>query len=290
MKTLSTALAASLLFALPLYADDAKPVKDYIIMKVGGDEVKKSEVDTVWKGIFPGGNPPDFDTFDEKIKDNVLRGVASEHVIEKEAEKTGIQNSQEVQDRIEAAKKQIVIQEFLKKKAKELVTDDKLRAAYAESAKKPEEEVHARHILVKTEEEAKAIEKKLKNGGDFEKLAKEKSEDKSSGASGGDLGWFTAEKMVPEFSKVAFALKKGEISAPVKSDFGWHIIKVEDRRKVTPPTFEQQKEQLAQQLNNKVVGEYINNVMKNQKIVVYDANGKSRDLPPPLGSKKSADE
>lgn len=291
MKTLSIALAASLLFALPLYADNAKQShEDYVIMKVGGDDVKKSEVETVLKSVIPGGNPPDFDTLDEKLKDNILRDVASEHVIEKQAEKSGIENSQEVKDRIEAAKNQILIQEFLRKKAKELVTDDKLRAAYAESIKKPEEEeIHAYHILVKTKEEADKIEKQLKNGADFEKLAKEKSEDKSSGASGGDLGWFTADKMVPEFSKAAFALKKGEISAPVKSDFGWHIIKVEGRRKVTPPTFEQEKEQLSQQLGNKAIGDYINNIMKNEKIVVYDANGKSRDLPPPpaSGGKKS---
>lgn len=279
-----TAAAIALSLALPVHAEDtqpekAKPNKDRVILKVSGDEIKRSEVDAVWKGIFPGENPPDFDTFDEKIKDNVLRGIASEHVVMKEAEKSNVQDSQEVKDRIAAATKQIVIQEFLKQKVKELVTDDKLKAAYAEKTKTPEEEVHARHILVKTEDEAKKIESKLKKGGDFEKIAKEESQDKSSGASGGDLGWFTADKMVPEFAKAAFALKKGEISSPVKSDFGWHIIKLEDRRKANPPTFDQMKEALTQELGNKAVTEYINGLMKGVKITVVDASGNAKDLP-----------
>jgi peptidyl-prolyl cis-trans isomerase C len=252
-----TAATAALLLATTVHAEDAKQPdkakaqKDYVIMKVNGDEIKRSEVEDVWKGIFPGGTPPNFDTFEEKIKDNVLRGVASEHVVEKEADKSGIRSSDLVKERIANAEKQILIQEFLKQKSRELVTEDQLKAAYAERTKGSEEEAHARHILVKTEEEAKEIEKKLKKGGDFAKLAKEKSEDKSSGANGGDLGWFTADKMVPEFSKAAFALKKGETSVPVKSDFGWHVIQLEDRRKVTPPTFEQMKDHLTQELSNK---------------------------------------
>ncbi len=276
--------AIALMFAFPAFAQDtshdkAASKKDYVILKVGGDDIKKSEVERVWKSIFPGDNPPDFDTFEEKIKDNVLRGIASEHIVEKEAMKSGIQNSDEVKARIAAAEKQIVIQEFLKQKAKELVTDKELKAAYDERTKSPEEEIHARHILVKTEEEAKDIAKKLKNGGDFEKIAKEKSEDKASGANGGDLGWFTADKMVPEFSRVAFSLKKGEISQPVKTDFGWHVIQVEDRRKSTPPTFDQMKDHLAQELDNKAIGDYVNSLMKSVKVTVYDPSGKAKELP-----------
>ncbi len=281
MKNIAVTIAAiALMFASQAIAQDTDTdSKDYVIMKVGNDQIKKSEVEKVWRGIFPGSNPPKFDSFDEKIKDNVLRGVASEHIIDKEAEKSGIQNSSEVKDRVAEAKKQIVIQEFLKQKAKTLVTDKELQEAYAERTKNPEEEIHARHILVKTKEEANAIEKKLRNGGNFEQIAKEESEDKSSGAAGGDLGWFTADKMVPEFSKAAFALKKGEVSAPVKTDFGWHIIKLEDRRKVTPPTFSEMKDHLAQELGNKAIGDYINSLMKKARVTVYDENGHARELP-----------
>lgn len=281
-NTLITLTAAAFMFALPAHAEDThaeKTKKDYVIVKVGTDEIKRSEVDAVWKSIFPGGNPPDFETFEQKIKDNVLRGIASEHVVQKEAEKSGVQNDAEVKERIAAAEKQIIIQEFLKLKAKELVTDDKLKALYAERTKTPEEEVHARHILVKTKDEADAIEKKLKKGASFEELAKKSSTDTSSVNNGGDLGWFTKDKMVPEFSQAAFSLKAGQVSDPIKSDFGWHIIKVEGRRAATPPSFDQMKPHLAQEVGNKAVGDYINDLMKNEKITVFDATGKSRDLP-----------
>jgi len=106
-----------------------------------------------------------------------------------------------------------------------------------------EEEVHARHILVPTEDEAKAILAQLKAGADFATLAKEKSKD-PGGADGGDLGYFTKEQMVPEFAAVAFKLDKGQISDPVKTQFGWHIIKVEDKRIKPTPTFDQVKGQI----------------------------------------------
>lgn len=286
MKYIATVTAAAaLLMSVPAHAEDKgtdkdTAKKDYVILKVDGDTIKRSEVEKVWKGIFPGDNAPSFDSFDSKIKDNVLRGVASEHVVEKEADKSGVVDSADVKERIEQLKKQAILQEFLKEKAKELVTERDLKTAYDEKTKNPEDEVHARHILVKTETEAKEIEKKLHNGGDFEKIAKDKSEDKTSGTNGGDLGWFSSDKMLPEFSKAAFALKKGEVSQPVKTEFGWHVIKLEDRRKVTPPTFEEMKPHLEQELGNKAIGDYVNGLMKNVKITVLDENGKSTNLPP----------
>lgn len=298
MKTLVLTTALAMIMAAPLYAqedaDTKTPAKkdktskeqagktavkaDYVVMKVGSEEIKKSEVETVWKSIFPGGNPPPFDTFEEKIRENVLRGIASEHIIENEAQKSGIKDSPEVKERLVNAEKQIVIQEFLKQKTKELVTDDRLKAMYDERVKNAGDEVHARHILVKTEDEAKEIEKRLKKGDKFEDIAKEKSEDKSNSSTGGDLGWFTNDKMVPEFSKVAFSLKKGDVSEPVKSEFGWHIIKVEDRRKSVLPPFDQMKEQLKQEAGNKAVADYVNSLMKNIKVTVYDDKGNGKEM------------
>ncbi len=283
MKTFSIALASVFLLASAAHADDKSAAKDYVMLKVDGDDIKKSEVDEVWKSIFPGNNPPPFETFDEKVRNNVLRGIASEHVIEKEAEKAGVQHSEEVKEHIATATRQIVIREFLKEKTDAMITDDKLKAAYDEHVKATagQDEVRARHILVKTEDEAKDIEKKLKKGVKFDKLAKEKSIDSASGKSGGELGYFTADKMVPEFAKAAFALKVGEVSAPVKTDFGWHIIEVEDRRKSTPPTFDQMKDALRQDIGNKVVTEYVDGLMKDTKITVVDADGHSKELPAP---------
>ena len=102
-----------------------------------------------------------------------------------------------------------------------------------------EQEVRARHILVPTEDEAKAILAEIKKGTDFAELAKQKSKDPGAAAEGGDLGYFTKEQMVPEFAEAAFKLDKGQVSEPVKTQFGWHIIKVEDKRTKPVPEFEQ---------------------------------------------------
>jgi len=120
-----------------------------------------------------------------------------------------------------------------------------MKKVYEEAAKQieGEQEVHARHILVESEDEAKAIGAELKKGADFAELAKKKSKDPGA-SDGGDLGFFTKDQMVPEFSAVAFALEPGKISDPVKSQFGWHIIKVEEKRNRKAPEFEQVKSQI----------------------------------------------
>ena len=132
-----------------------------------------------------------------------------------------------------------VIQDFwLQREIAKRITPDKMQQRYQEKLKSmpAEEEVHARHILVATEAEAKDLLAELKKGTPIDKLAKEKSTDKASGAEGGDLGWFKRTDMVKEFSDAAFALKKGELSeTPVKTQFGYHVIKVEDRRQAPPP-------------------------------------------------------
>jgi peptidyl-prolyl cis-trans isomerase C len=128
--------------------------------------------------------------------------------------------------------------------AKASTTDENLHKTYDEAAKaqKPETEVHARHILVPTEAEAQAALKRVKGGEDFAKVAKEVSKDPS--AEGGDLGWFTKDRMVPEFAEAAFKLEPGQISDPVKSQFGWHIIKLEGKREKTFPPFDQVRDQI----------------------------------------------
>jgi peptidyl-prolyl cis-trans isomerase C len=128
------------------------------------------------------------------------------------------------------------------------ITDADLKKRYDEEMAKqpPVNEIHARHILVKTKEEAEAIIKELDAGGDFEKIAKEKSTD-GAAPQGGDLGYFTEDQMVPEFSKAAFALPVGKYTEqPVKTQFGWHVIKVEDKRTKQPPSFDQVKNQIKQ--------------------------------------------
>ena len=134
-----------------------------------------------------------------------------------------------------------------KAKAEVEVSDEEVQAYYDQASK----ELHARHILVATEEEANEIIKELKNGGDFAKIAKEKSTDTASAAEGGDLGWFTVGSMVEEFNDAAYALELNTISEPVKSDYGYHIIEVLEKRDVKDyGTLEEKKEEITEAIRN----------------------------------------
>ena len=166
------------------------------------------------------------------------------------------------------------MEELLGSVAKEATTDEAVHKAYDEAAKAepPQEEIHARHILVPTEDEAKAALARIKGGEDFAKVATELSKDPSG--DGGDLGWFTKDRMVPEFSEAAFKLKKGEVSDPVKTQFGWHIIKVEDVRTKSFPPFEQVKDQAARYVAQKAESETIAQLHGAAKIQLFDADGK----------------
>ncbi|MBO9589909.1 MAG: peptidylprolyl isomerase [Devosia sp.] len=153
------------------------------------------------------------------------------------------------------------------------VTEEAVRAEYDAFVAQfqPQEEVHAAHILVETKEEADAIEAELKAGGDFATIAQEKSIDPGSGANGGDLGFFAKGMMVPEFETAAFALANpGDISEPVQSQFGWHIIKLEEKRPTQPPAFEQVAPQIQQQVLMRVFNEKVEELMAGVTIDVTD--------------------
>lgn len=261
-------------------SDSKSSPKDFTVITVDGDDVKNSDVQEVWKSLFQGGAVPDFSTFDENIKQNVIRGLVSERLIYKEALKNDYDKNEDIKKRLENLKKQLIIQSYIETKAKALVTDEQIKTLYDEkvAASKGQEELKARHILVANEDEAKKLSESLKKGGDFEKIAKEKSTDKGSGVNGGDLGWFTKDKMVPEFFDAANKLKKGEVSAPVKSSFGWHVIKLEDRRPVKMPSLAESKESLKSELTNKAIQSYVETLLKNANIKYYDENGKEKDF------------
>ncbi len=306
MTLSSSLLIAMSLFASSAFAEDAKPVtdakpaadskaaaasgKDYTIINLDGEDIKNSDVMEVWKSLFQGAAAPDFGSFDENIRQNVLRGLVSERLIYKEAIKAGVDKNEDVKKRIENLKKQIVIQTFVENKSKSLVTDEQIKTLYDEkaAASKGQEELKARHILVASEEEAKKLSTELKKGGDFEKAAKEKSTDKGSGNNGGDLGWFAKDKMVPEFFDATFKLKKGEVSAPVKSSFGWHVIKLEDRRPIKLASLDEMKETLKGELSNRAVQSYVESLLKTASIKYFDENGKEKDFARSIGAPKAA--
>jgi peptidyl-prolyl cis-trans isomerase C len=173
------------------------------------------------------------------------------------------------------ANDKLLMEAMLTKIAQGATSDATLRKIYDDAAKqqKPEEEIHARHILVANEADAQAALKRLKAGEDFAKVAKEVSKD--PGAEGGDLGWFTRERMVPEFADAAFKLQQGQLSDPVKSQFGWHIIQVEGKRQKAFPPFDQVKDQIVRYAMQKAQSDLILELRKTAKI------DRSAAAPPP---------
>ena len=173
--------------------------------------------------------------------------------------------------------------------AKAATTEEAERKAYDEAAKAqpPEPEVHARHILLPTEEEAKAALARIKAGEDFAKVATELSKDPAG--DGGDLGWFTKDRMVPEFADAAFKLEPGQVSDPVKSQFGWHIIKVEGKRMKTFPPFEQVKDQAARYVAQKAQTALITSLRDKAKIERFDEAAKPAEPAKPADPAPSTD-
>lgn len=272
---LSILAVTGMLLATPVLA-----AEDYVILKVSGDEIRKSEVMDIWQGLFPPGQAPEFDTFDENLKQNVLRGLVSEQLLYKEAQKKGVDKGAEVQKQLDMVKRKLTVKAYLDDESANLISEGDVKKAYDELVRelRDQREVRARHILVEEEDKAKEIYAKIEEGGDFEALAKENSKDPGTAKQGGDLGYFTQERMVKPFADAAFALDKGEVGKPVKSDFGWHIIKQIDKRRVKIPTYNDVKEQLRLRLQEEKLNEVVERLVKKSDIVYMDAKGKKLDF------------
>ncbi|QRE72477.1 peptidylprolyl isomerase [Methylobacterium aquaticum] len=184
------------------------------------------------------------------------------------AEKAKIADNPDFVRKLAYFRDKLLLDEYLEREAKKAVTPQAERALYDETVKamKPEEEVHARHILVENEAEAKKIAARLKAGEDFAKVAAETSKDPGSKAEGGDLGWFTKERMVAPFADAAFKMEAGKISDPVKTQFGWHVIKVEEKRTKPVPSFDEMKEQVEAYLTRKTQQDLITKLREGAKI------------------------
>lgn len=159
------------------------------------------------------------------------------------AERAKIAELPEFTLRMNYFRQKVLMDEFISRQSKAAASTEAARKLYDDTMKtmKPEEEVRARHILVEKEDEAKAALARVRKGEDFAKVAAELSRDPGSGKDGGDLGYFTQDRMVPQFGAVAFQLKAGDVSEPVQTQFGWHVIKVEDKRSKPLPKFEDVK-------------------------------------------------
>ena len=203
-----------------------------------------------------------------QMADQIVERLIEQTLVSNAARKSGLTETAEVKRRIKVLSDGVLQQMYLDNKIGEQLTDDALKAAYREQiagAKRPEE-IRARHILVKTEAEAKKIIAELADKGDFAAAAKKHSTG-PSGVKGGDLGFFSDGMMVPEFSKAAFALKAGEFTkAPVKTQFGWHIIKLEERRKAEAAPFNEVAPKLRQELGRKAYEKIIGDLRATAKI------------------------
>jgi peptidyl-prolyl cis-trans isomerase C len=214
----------------------------------------------------------------EVVYPQLLNEIVMARLVEEKVEELDLANDPEVIQKVEMAKKQITQNVYLQREVEKKITEGKLKTAYQDYLKKnpAQEEIRARHILLETEDEAKALIKKLEaeGGKNFAALANESSKDQGSGQNGGDLGYFTQSEMVTEFSKAAFALPKGGFSKePVKSAFGWHVIKVEDKRNRKQPSFDDLKPQLKTQLSREIVSEIIQAMFEDADIQLYDLQG-----------------
>lgn len=241
---------------------------------VNGENITKDEITQVI-----GPQAAQFDTLDANMKKRVIDMLVERKLLAQNAAKAGLDKSDAYKQKLEAVKKDLLLNVWMEEEAKKIeanTTDVELKEFYDKNKDKfkTPAQLNARHILVKTEDEAKEIIKTLNGAKDikaeFIKLAKEKSTG-PSGKSGGDLGWFPLERMVPEFSKSADKLKKGEFTKePVKTQFGFHIIYLKDRKPSVEKKFEDVKEQIKGIVNrnkfNKLMESTVEKLKKDAKI------------------------
>ena len=268
-------------------AADADPV----LARVNGIEIRKSDL-TIAEDELGGSLPPQLQG--PARQEYVLGFLIDLTALAQSAEADKLDQAPEFAQQLAFAKKRLLMQAALSKATKAAVSDAELKKTYDEALKqqKPEEEVRARHILFRVEDpkdekasaaaeaKAKDVEAKLKKGEDFAKLASALTEDPSGKENGGDLGYFTKDQMVPEFADKAFAMKPGDVSEPVKTQFGWHVIKLEDKRQKPLPTFDEVKPQIEQFLAQKAQAEAVQKVRDAAKVEKTTAAPSPADLLP----------
>ena len=235
------------------------------VATVNGSPIPRANYDAFLKNLLQGKPATDL-TADQK--NQVLDELITMKLVSAQADKDGLDKDPEVAANLEVIRMRILSdaesQKILKGKEP---TDAELHAEYDSAiASMDKTEYHARHILVPTKEKADQLIKKLKSGAKFEDVAKAESTDNSK-TSGGDLGWFTTSRMVKPFGDAVKTLKKGDITPePVQTQYGWHIIKLEDTRDVTPPPFDQVKPQVIKGVMQKKLAAYVDDLKKNAKI------------------------
>jgi peptidyl-prolyl cis-trans isomerase C len=260
MKFTKTLIAVAILSLTPsAFAADA-------VATVNGKPIKQSIYDVITKDIAASGQK-----VDDNAKNAIINELVSSELVYQEAQKLGLDKQPEFVVREELGRRKLLTSVFLQDYVKKNpVSDADIRAAYEQYKKAyGDKEYSARHILVKTEAEAKDIITQLNKGGDFAKIAKEKSIDPGSKDKGGDLGWFSPASMVKPFSDVAANMQKGTVSAsPVQTQFGWHVIKLVDTRPAQPLAYEKVKEGLQRNLQQRNLEKLMSDLRSKAKIEI----------------------
>jgi peptidyl-prolyl cis-trans isomerase C len=240
--------------------------EDVVVATVNGTDIKQSDLDFAASEV--GSQLANIPPEDRRMM--LLQFVIENQLMADAATKDGLDKASNFEDRLKYHRRRTLRDAYYDKSVREAVTEAEAKKIYDEkiAGMKPEEEIHARHILVATKEEAEEVAKKLKEGADFTTLAKEKSKDPS--AEGGDLGFFTRGQMLKPFEDAAFALQVNQISEPVQTQFGWHIVKVEEKRTRPLPTFDEVKDNIIIQLTQQKAKQTLKDLHDSAKIDVVD--------------------
>ena len=257
-KLLSGLVAAAVLGAVAL------PVAAQNLAIVNGKPVPKERAELLKQQVERSGRP-----ITPEVESQIKEEVLAREIFLQEAKKRGLEASKDFKSQMELARQTILIRElFADYQKKNPVSDAEIQAEYDKFvAANSGKEYKASHILVEKEDEAKAIIASIKQGAKFEDIAKKQSKDPGSGARGGDLDWANPNSYVSEFTEAMLKLKKGEMTAePVKSQFGWHIIRLDDERQAQLPKLEEVKPQIAQQLQQQKLGQFQEDLRTKAKV------------------------
>lgn len=273
----TTAALAVLALVGPARAQDA--AADPVVATVNGAQIHKSDVEAAYATLPEQYRQMPFEAIYEPLLDRVI----DSRLLLAEADERNLAEEPEVQAEIEQARENVLRDSLVEQAIEQGTSEERLQAAYEAMKGQPGfafEETRASHILLASEAEAQEVLKQLEGGADFATLAKEKSTDPSAKANAGDLGYFKRDQMVPEFAEVAFTIEPGTVGEkPVKSQFGWHVIKVEDRRQ-TVPSFEDKQPELREQLAREIVTALLTDVREGASIERFNLDGTPKAAAP----------
>jgi peptidyl-prolyl cis-trans isomerase C len=267
---LATTALAVLTLAGPARAQDA--AADPVVATVNGAQIHKSDVEAAYATL-----PEQYRQMPlEAVYDPLLDRVIDSRLLLAEADERNLAEEPEVQAEIAQARDNVLRDSLVEQAIEQGTSEERLRAAYEAMKSQPGfafEETRASHILLASEAEAQEVLKQIQGGADFATLAKEKSTDPSAKTNAGDLGYFKRDQMVPEFAEAAFTIEPGTVGqTPVKSQFGWHVIKVEDRRQ-TVPSFEDKQPELREQLAREIVTALLTDVREGASVERFNLDG-----------------